>query len=140
MTDKKTSDTETTIVIPGEQLGVIEEFTPKTNCYEHDGLIIAENWGTKHIDHEHHFVSVVPLKKIFIPRHGTIALGYVTEIRKQNASVVLSHFRITAKNNTFVSTKTTYPANLHITNISDRYIRNLYDGIRPWDYVFCKIL
>ena len=140
MTTKKITDEDTIVAIPGDQLGVIEEFAPQKNCYERDGIIIAEYWGTKKIDHENHVVSVMPLKKIFMPRHGTIALGYVTEIRKQNASLILSHFRLSPKSKKFFPVNSTYPANLHITNISERYIRNLYDGIRPGDYVFCKIL
>ncbi|MFW9927865.1 MAG: exosome complex RNA-binding protein Csl4 [Candidatus Thorarchaeota archaeon] len=128
------------IVIPGEYLGVIEEFDTSTtkNCYEQDGQIFSESWGIAKIDNKHQ-LKITPRKRIRNPRPGTIALGIVTEIRKQSASVTLTHFRF-EKEKSFVSLNDNFSALLHISNLSDRYIRVLYDAVRPADYILCKIL
>jgi len=108
------------IVTPGEQLGVIEEFIPQNNCFEEDGSVYSASWGT--VDNEKkHEVSVVSKNKVFQPIKGTISLGYVTEIRKQTSNIILSYFK--GDNNKFQPVKYHYSATLHVSNISDRFIR-----------------
>ena len=71
MTDKE-------VVCPGDQLGVIEEFTPQNNCFEQEGAVFATHIGEKTIDKEKHQVAVMEKRRIYIPRRGSIELGYIT--------------------------------------------------------------
>lgn len=125
------------IVIPGDQLGVIEEFSPQKNCFaDEEGNVFTLTWGKKVVDKEKHQVSVYPSRRIFTPRRGSIVLGYVTEIRRQNATLKLSFFKV---GKTFENVKTKYMASLSIMNLSNRYIKNMYDGVRPGDWIIAKI-
>lgn len=137
MKNKKESINEK-IVTPGEFLGVIEEFTPGKNCYEVDGQLISESWGTVKTTSEHQ-LKITPVKRIFVPRKGTIALGIVSELRRQSANITLTHFKMGYERK-FQSIKYSIPTMLHISNVSDRYIRAIHDGVRPGDYIICKIL
>ena len=76
---------------------------------------------------------------MFSPKEGTIALGYVTELRKQIANVTLTHFKF-GPNKKLESIKFTIKAIIHISNVSDRFIRSIHDGVRPGDYILCKII
>ena len=124
-------------VCPGDQLGVIEEFTPQYNCYEQDGAVYASVFGRRAVDKEKHQVNVSALKRIYVPRRGSIALGYITEVRRQTASVEIAHFKIGKE---FRDFKTKFNAQLSVSNLSSRYIKNLYDGVRPGDWIICKIV
>lgn len=124
-------------VCPGDQLGVIEEFTPQNNCYEQEGLVISSVFGEKILNKEKHQINVIPIKRIYTPRRGSIALGYITEVRRQNASVEIANFKV---GKFFRDFKTKYTASLSVSNLSSRYIKNLYDGVRPGDWIICKIV
>jgi exosome complex component CSL4 len=126
------------IVIPGEILGVIEEFTLGKNCFEVDGQIVSESLGTVKTSSEHQ-IKINPVKKVFVPRKGTIALGVVSELRRQSANVTLTHYKI-GDGKYFQSIKYSSSAMLHISNVSDRYLRAIHDGVRPGDHIICKIL
>jgi exosome complex component CSL4 len=138
MSDNKKSEKELKVVTPGEVLGVIEEFSPGNNCYEIDGQIVSEAWGTVQTTSEHQ-IKINPLKKVFTPTKGSIALGLVSELRKQSATVTLTHFKMGRETN-FRSINYSTNAMLHISNVSDRYIRAIHDGVRPGDYIICKVL
>ena len=126
------------IVIPGDIIGVIEEYTPNKNCYENEnGDIVSTVYGEKVIDKEKLQVSVYPHRRIYTLRRGSIVLGYVTEIRRQNANIEIAHIKI---GNSFKELKTTYKASLSITNLSQRYVKHMYDGLRPGDWIIAKII
>ncbi|OLS19529.1 MAG: Exosome complex component Csl4 [Candidatus Heimdallarchaeota archaeon LC_3] len=126
------------IVTPGEVLGVIEEFSPGENCFEIDGQVISETLGKFKQDKDH-LVNIIPCKEAFSPKEGAFALGYVTELRKQIANVTLTHFKF-GKKNSLQSIKFTIHAIIHISNVSDRFIRAIHDGVRPGDYILCKVI
>lgn len=128
--------TEKNYVCPGDQLGVIEEFTPQNNCFEADGAVYSSTMGEQYLDKEKHQITISAKKRIYVPRRGSIALGYITEVRRQTATVEIAHFKV---GKTFKDFKTKFNAQLSVANLSSRYIKNLYDGIRPGDWIICKI-
>ncbi|MHA2365361.1 MAG: exosome complex RNA-binding protein Csl4 [Candidatus Hodarchaeales archaeon] len=135
MTDKN-SPTEN-VVVPGEQLGVVEEFLPQDNCFEEDGIVYSASWGEK-VQNQKHNVSVKG-KEVFSPSKGDIALAYVIEIRKQTASLHIAHF-FNPKISAFEQKKYVYYGVIHVSNISDRYIRSMHDAVRPGDWIVCKVI
>ena len=122
---------------PGDQLGVIEEFTPQHNCFEQEGVIFSSTFGERVVDKEKHQVNIFPFKKIYTPRRGSIALGRIIEVRRQTATVEIAHFKV---GKAFKDFKTKFTAALSVSNLSSRYIKNLYDGVRPGDWIICKIV
>lgn len=124
-------------ICPGDQLGVIEEFTPQNNCYEQEGAVISSVFGERWLDKERHQINVVPKRKIYTPRRGSIALGFITEVRRQTATVEIAHFKVGKQ---FKDFQTKFTAQLSVANLSSRFIKNLYDGVRPGDWIICKVV
>jgi exosome complex component CSL4 len=63
-------------VVPGDRLGVIEEFTPGPGTYVEDGIIHSEVTGRTLLDMLNKQVSVYPLvQKAAIPQVGNIVTG-----------------------------------------------------------------
>ena len=124
-------------VCPGDQLGVIEEFTPQNNCFEMEGAVYSSTMGEKVLDKEKHQITIFPKKRIYTPRRGSIALGYISEVRRQSATVEIAYFKVGKR---FKDFKTKFNAQLSVSNLSRRYIKNLYDGVRPGDWIICKIV
>ncbi|RLI16101.1 RNA-binding protein, partial [Candidatus Bathyarchaeota archaeon] len=76
------------LVLPGERLGVIEEFIPNTGTYVKDGVIYSKVVGRALLDFLNKRVSVYPLiQGPKIPRVGSIVLGQVSSVQTQNAVV-----------------------------------------------------
>ena len=75
-------------VIPGEKLGVIEEFIPDVGTYVKDGNIYSSSMGFVLIDFINKKISVYPAThNVSIPRVGSIVTGYVTTVQNAFALV-----------------------------------------------------
>ena len=67
-----------TLVVPGERLGVIEEFIPDSGTYVKDGVIYSKIIGRALMDMLNRRVSVYPLAQgAVVPKVGVTVLGQV---------------------------------------------------------------
>ena len=65
-----------TLVLPGERLGVIEEFIPDSGTYVKDGVIYSKIIGRALMDMLNRRVSVYPLKEgAVVPKVGDYSHG-----------------------------------------------------------------
>src|SRR5512143_509627 len=84
------------LVLPGERLGVIEEFTPDAGTYEKNGVIYSKIVGRALCDLQTRRVSVYPVvKEVLVPKVGTIVIeqmGY-----PQSDNVLVRIFRVGKK-------------------------------------------
>ncbi len=120
-------------VIPGDQLGVIEEYIPDKNCYEAEGIIYADIAGSVHIDVENHRISVKGRREPITPAKGQLIIGQATITRKQASTI--SIFRLNGE-----IIPVPYTGILHISNVSDRYVHSMFEVIRPADWVRAGII
>ena len=121
-------------VIPGEKLGVIEEFIPDVGTYVKDGNIYSSSMGFVLIDFINKKISVYPAThNVSIPRVGSIVTGYVTTV--QNAFALVRIFRVGRK-----ILSGSFTGVIHISDISRRYIDNIYDAVRLGDIVRAKVI
>ena len=68
-------------VVPGERLGVIEEFTPDNGTYVKDGIIYSKVIGRALLDLSNKRVSVHPLAhEARVPKVGNVVLGQVSNV------------------------------------------------------------
>jgi exosome complex component CSL4 len=73
-------------VVPGERIGVIEEFIPNFGTYVENGVIYSRNAGYLLIDSAARKVSVYPAAKgLSFPKIGSIVVGYVVNIQGSTA-------------------------------------------------------
>ncbi|MHA1207687.1 MAG: exosome complex RNA-binding protein Csl4 [Candidatus Freyarchaeota archaeon] len=121
------------LVLPGDWLGVIEEFTPGEGTYEENGMVYASSIGRVLIDNIEKRVRVIPIEARALPRKGDIVLGKVTQINKMLTFVDIARVRGQNLANPF-------SAVIHISQISSRYVENTSDALKPGDIIRARVV
>lgn len=78
---------EASFKVPGDELGVIEEFFPARNAYEQDGVVRAKVVGWARLDLLKHEASVSEARKARLPRSGDVVHAVVSGVRDAVANV-----------------------------------------------------
>lgn len=121
------------LVIPGDWLGVIEEFTPGEGTYEENGIVYASSIGGVLIDNIEKRVKVIPIEARALPRKGDLVLGKVTQINKMLTFVDIARVRGQTIANPF-------SAVIHISQISPGYVENTSDALKPGDIIRARVV
>lgn len=127
MADVKSGD----VVVPGDQLCVIEELSPSFGTYETDGIVYAATFGQCEIDLKERVIRVVNpdgSMQLAIPVKGDILVGKVTHAYDQRAEV-----RIAKRNDETVLNA--YYGELHISNVTRRFVKSMLDILQIGDIV-----
>jgi len=121
-------------VVPGQKLGVIEEFIPNSGTYVKDGCIYSANVGYVLIDFANKKVSVYPVaRNTNVPKVGSIVIGWVTGV--QNSHTTIQIIKVGRK---FLSGH--FTGILHISDVSHRYLDNMHDAFKIGDLVRAKVI
>jgi exosome complex component CSL4 len=124
-----------TLVVPGERLGVIEEFVPDSGTYVKDGVIYSKIIGRALMDMLNRRVSVYPLKEgAVVPKVGITILGQIGNAQSDNVLV-----RIIQVGNKKKMTGV-FGGILHISDVSDRYIDSMNEVCKPGDLIRAKVI
>jgi exosome complex component CSL4 len=122
------------LVMPGERLGVIEEFIPDSGTYVKDGVIYSKIIGRSLLDLQNRRVSVYPLTEgAVVPKVGTVIIGQIGNAQSDN--VLVRIFRIGKKKLTG-----NFGGILHVSDVSDRYVDSMSDVCKPGDIVRAKVI
>jgi len=122
------------LVVPGERLGVIEEFIPDSGTYVKDGVIYSRTVGRALIDLLNKRVSVYPLVNgELIPKVSNTVVGQIGNAQSDN--VLVKIFKIENKR-----LSGEFSGILHISDVSDRYIDSMNDVCKPGDIVRAKVI
>jgi exosome complex component CSL4 len=122
------------IVLPGDRLGVIEEFTPDPGTYVENGIIYSGIVGRALLDLANKRVSVYPLvQRAKIPKIGSIVLGQVSNLRTDSAGV-----RIFKIGNTQLSG--IFSGVLHVSDVQLSYVESMFNVCKPGDIIRAKVL
>jgi exosome complex component CSL4 len=122
------------IVLPGERLGVIEEFIPDSGTYVKDSVIYSKIVGHTLMDLLNKRVSVYPLiNSDIVPKIGSIVLGQVGNAQSDNALVKI--FKVGNKKISGV-----FGGILHISDVSDRYITSMTEVCKSGDIIRAKVI
>lgn len=121
-------------VVPGDRLGVIEEFTSGPGTYVEDGIIHAQVTGRTLLDMLNRQVSVYPIvEAATVPHVGSVVTGMATDVRNKNA--ILHIFKIGDKN-----LSGAFKGALHISGVSQGYVDNMYNVCKSGDIVRAKVI
>ncbi len=121
-------------VLPGERLGVIEEFVSNAGTYVKDGVIYSKVVGRALPDTLNKRVSVYPLVRgAKVPKIGSKVLGQVTKVQKQNAFVRI--FRIGEH-----QLSGYFSGILHISDVHLRYVDSMFNVCKPGDIIRAKVI
>jgi len=122
------------LVVPGERLGVIEEFIPDVGTYVKDGVIYSKVVGRTLVDLVHKRVSVSQLVRgARVPNVGSTVLGQVSSAQPETAGVRI--FEIDDEEVSGVFTGI-----LHVSDVQMRYVDSMFDICKPGDVIRAKVI
>lgn len=122
------------LVVPGERLGVIEEFIPDSGTFVKDGVIYSRIVGRSLVDLQNRRVSVYPATEgAVVPKVSSIIIGQIGNAQSDNVLV-----RIFKVGNKRISGE--FGGILHISDVSDRYVNSMNDVCKPGDIVRAKVI
>jgi len=122
------------LVLPGERLGVIEEFIPDAGTFVKDGVIYSKIIGRSLVDLQNRKVSVYPVVKgVVVPKVSTVVIGQIGNAQSDNDLVKI--FRIVNK-----KLSCNFGGILHVSDVSDRYVDQISDVCKPGDIIKAKVI
>ncbi|MCK4566910.1 MAG: exosome complex RNA-binding protein Csl4 [Candidatus Thorarchaeota archaeon] len=132
MADVKSGD----IVVPGEQLCVIEELSPSYGTYEKDGIVYAAAPGAVSMDLKERSIKVLDpdgKMKLALPVSGDILIGEVGNAYEQRAEISI----VRRNGEDFHSGLV---GEIHISNVTRRFVKSMHDVMRTNDIVRAKAI
>jgi len=121
-------------VVPGERLGVIEEFTPGPGTYTEQGVVYSKIVGCALLDMLNKKVLVYPLvHAASAPRTGSVVTGQVSDMQSKRATLRI--FKIGEKNLTGF-----FSGILHVSEASPRYVETMFDVCKTGDIMRAKVV
>lgn len=121
-------------VVPGDQLGVIEEYIAGLGTYVADGRIYSLGTGYAVLDRKNKVVSVRLRTRLPpIPRVGDVILGQVTQVQEKTATIKISRVGNETSTGSFSGI-------VHISNVSPSYIRSMHRAFKPGDHVRAEVI
>ena len=122
------------IVLPGERLGVIEEFIPDSGTFVDNGIIYSRVVGLATVDMASRRVSVRPVvRTVRVPKIGSVVLGQVMTAQNENATVRI--FKIGNEDLSGV-----FSGVLHISDCQMRYVDSMFDVCKPGDILRASVI
>lgn len=121
-------------VLPGDRLGVIEEFLPGDGTFQdEDDIIYSSVTGFVQIDMKERKISVaVTTHKPVYPKRNDVVLGEIQHVTKKSA--IVNIFQI---GDTFLPV--TYSGYLFIKNTAGGYIEQMRDIFTPGDIIIARV-
>ncbi|GAH60134.1 unnamed protein product, partial [marine sediment metagenome] len=125
------------IVLTGQYLGVVEEFLPdKQSTYVKDGQIIASKTGVINIDTNKRLIEVRGHQE---ENRKTVKIGdrvIGTALFLRQYSVGLNFHTINGK----IHFNSSYFGNIHVSQISKKYIERISDAFQTTDIIRAKVI
>ncbi len=122
------------LVVPGDKLGVIEEFTPGTGTYEQGGMIYSSTTGRVLIDLLNKQATVYPKVHVSnVPRVGSIVVGQVSEVQSKQATIRIFRLDTRLLNGFFSGL-------LHISDVSQRFVESMYEVCKAGDIIRARVI
>lgn len=122
------------LVLPGERLGVIEEFIPDAGTYVKEGTIYSQVFGRVMLNLRDRRISVCSLpRRTTVPKVGSLVLGQVSNVKNENANIRI--FKIDGR-----SLSGFFTGILHISDVQLTYVESMFDVCKPGDIARAKVI
>lgn len=122
-------------VLPGDALGIIEEFVPSDWTYEEEGKIRSLVAGTVSVDNMNKKISIIP--KTSSPpmlKNGMLVFGQVSDVRGQRALINLDSIKDNSR-----GLVTSFSGGIHISQAQKGYVAKLTDEFRIGDLIEARV-
>lgn len=120
-------------VFPGDFLGYAEEYVPGDGVYEEEGKLYAATAGRVVVEDK--VIRVETVKEIPELRKNDVVVGRVVDTRNSFAMV-----EIARKKGSERALRYYDRALLHISNISESYMKNIENGVKYWDIIRARVI
>jgi len=125
------------IVLPGDLVGIAEEFLAGDGVHEENGKLIASITGVVEIDERNRKISVRPLTGTPARiRKGDCVVGRVADVRESVVLVELSK----VKPNEMREISNGGMAIIHISNVRKEFVKDLNEEFSPLDIIKARVL
>jgi len=125
------------LVLPGDYLGVIEEYLPSDGVKEENGNLIATRAGRVRINMEKMEISVEPVTDTPpLPQVGDTVLAQVLEVKPQ--VVIVQLLRIEGKGNREIATSKL--AGIHISQVKNGFVEDMSKEFKVGDIVRARVI
>jgi len=122
------------LVLPGDRLGVIEEFVPDAGTFVQDGVIYSMIVGRALVDMANKRVSIYRLvHAIMVPKVGDTVVGQVSSVQPENAAVRISQIGEKQLTGVFMGV-------LHISDVHMRYVESMFEICKVGDTIRAKVI
>lgn len=124
-------------VLPGDLIGTSEEFTPKSGTYVDKGNIYASTSGIVRINPMERSISVAPVTNT--PPYlqvGNVVVGRVTEVKDSVVLVEIAGIKGKGEREIVNAEQ----AAIHVSNVKDAYVKELYLEFSPFDIVKARVI
>ena len=136
MEDRKVKNGD--LVLPGDYLGVIEEYLPGEGVREENGELYATRAGKVKINPEKMEISVEPVTDTPpLPQVGDIVLARVIEVKPQ--AVIVQLLQIEGRENDR-EIATSKLAGIHISQIKEGFVEDITKEFKIGDVVRAKVI
>lgn len=123
-------------VVPGEFLGISEEFIPGEGVYEEDGKIFSSNTGVVSLDTKERKIAINPKTSTpLTPKVGDIILGKVWDVKPQIAMVDI--IKIKGKERILPSGAR---GGVHISQTRPTYVSDISREFKVGDIIYAKVV
>ncbi len=121
-------------VVPGDRLGVIEEFIPDSGTYVEHGTIYSNITGRTLLDTLSKKMSVYPIvREATVPLAGSTIIGRVRSVQNKMAALRIFKIGKTLLSGFFTGT-------LHISDTSFGYVETMFEVCKPGDIMRAKVI
>ncbi|VVB93281.1 Exosome complex component Csl4 [uncultured archaeon] len=127
----------TRAVLPGDLIGTSEEYSPRNGTYADKGNIYATASGIVKINTKDRSISVIPVTNT--PPHiqvGDIVIGQVTDVKDSVALVEIAGIKGKGEREIVNADQ----AAIHVSNVKDAYVKELYNEFAPFDIVKARVI
>jgi len=122
-------------VMPGDVLGVSEQFLPDKWTYDDGGHIKASVLGTVDISSSNKKISIIPSSgNPAVLNVGDSVYGEITDVRGQRAMINVQKMKGTDRRLALP-----YMAAIHISQVKKGYLEKLTDAFRIGDVIEAKV-
>lgn len=123
------------IVIPGEEIGICEEFIGAEGTYEDNGKIFSAILGVLELDLKEKTARVRPTNPPTILQERDVVIATITDLRNSLASV--SIVKVEGKDRKISGDRS---GSIRIANISDSYVSDIHSELRIGDTIRGKVI
>ncbi len=122
-------------VMPGDVLGVSEQFLPDKWAYDDEGYIKAAVLGTVDINSSNKKISIIPSSgNPAVLNVGDTVYGEITDVRGQRAMINVQKMKDETR-----QLALPYMAAIHISQVKKGYLEKLTDAFRIGDVIEAKV-